>query len=107
MKKVNLEKLNLTDEQKNSEGYLNFISVWDGTYKPNNSPKCKALKRKLEQNGHTNVYVWYEPVGFAMEMCGNEGGYMYSSDDAVVEPIGYSFGEAYNMLDNSWHIIEK
>lgn len=66
---------------------------WDG--KTNNSPKAKKLKAELESRGHTDVHVWWEHIGPAMEMCGNSGGYMCVTDPLdEIEPLGHSFDEA-------------
>ena len=86
-----------------SQGEQNMLQFWDGVYTPNKSQKCQKLRKKLEENGHTNVFTWYEKLGSAMEMCGCSGGYMYTSDQSTLEPIGYSFEEAIEMLDNEWH----
>ena len=87
-----------------SIGKQNFNYFWNGKYTPNKSPKCKKLKMKLEENGHTNVFVWYESLGTNVEMCGCSGGYMYCSDQRSIEPIGYSFNEAMELIKNTWHM---
>jgi hypothetical protein len=92
-------------EKEISEGEQRFNEFWNGVYAPNKSPKCKKLKNKLEENGHTNVFVWYERLGSAMEMCGPSGGYMYVSDQSSLEPIGYSFDEALEIINNEWHKV--
>jgi hypothetical protein len=58
------------------------------------SPKAKKLKAALESNGYTNVKVWWEPMGIALEMCGNSGGYIFDSEEESEVPIGLSFDEA-------------
>ena len=88
-----------------SDGEINMLKLWDGKYKPNKSNKCKKLKAKLEENGHTNVFVWYESLGPAMDKCGCSGGYMYTSDQVVIEPLGYPFEYSMKMLDKSWHKV--
>ena len=95
--------MELKNNKEKSEGYQKFLEMWDGVYQPNKSPKCNKLKKKLEENGHTNVYVWYERMGGAVEMCGCSGGYMYVSDQAEIYPLGYSFNEAIKALENPWH----
>ena len=87
-------------------GEENMLHWWDGVYTPNKSIKCKKIKKKLEENGHTNVFVWYERLGTAVEMGGHSGGYMYTSDQIEIEPIGYSFEEAMETIENSWHMVE-
>jgi hypothetical protein len=62
------------------------------------SPKLKQLKARLEELGHTNVRVWWEPIGPAFEMCGHSGGYFFESDQDGPDPIGLSFAEATTML---------
>ena len=89
-----------------SIGEANMRDFWDGIYTPNKSPKCKKIKKKLEENGHTNVFVWYERLGAAMEMAGCSGGYMYASDQEAIIPIGYSFEEAMEAIENSWHKVK-
>lgn len=74
---------------------------WDG--KTNNSPKAKKIKNRLEELGHTDVHVWYEPFGPAYEMCGNSGGYMYTSNYLDIQGIGYTFKEAMEVIEQSWH----
>ena len=73
-----------------------------GTYfeKVNTSPKQKKIKAAVEALGHTNVEVWWEPIGGAPEMCGNEGGYFFHSGQEELEPLGYSFDEAMEALQN-------
>jgi hypothetical protein len=90
-----------------SIGEENYNYFTNGRYKANNSPKAKSIKKKLEDNGHTNVFVWYEKLGKAMEMCGCSGGYMYTSDQSPIEPIGYSFDEAMITIEKKWHKISK
>ena len=74
---------------------------WDG--KTNNSPKAKKLKKRLEELGHKDVHVWWEPLGPAYEMCGNEGGYMYVSNFVDNQPIGYTFKEALEIIEKDWN----
>ena len=88
-----------------SIGEENMLRYWDGIYTPNKSQKCKKIKNKLEENGHTNVFVWYERLGTAVEKGGCSGGYMYTSDQVAIEPIGYSFGEAMESIENEWHLV--
>ena len=100
-----------------SGGYMNKIDLsvgeerfqywWNGKFTPNKSPKCKKIKKKLEENGHTNVFVWYESIGMQAEMGGNSGGYMYVSDQEQIEPIGYSFEEAMEAINSNWHKVDK
>lgn len=58
------------------------------------SPKLKKLKAALEANGYTEVKIWWEPMGIALEMCGNSGGYVFDSEQEDQVPIGLSFDEA-------------
>lgn len=69
--------------------------------KVNTSPKQKKLKKALEDIGHTNVEVWWENLGAAMEMCGPEGGYLFCSDQEDICPLGYSFNEALETINSS------
>lgn len=55
--------------------------------------RAKALRLKLEAVGYTQVRVWWEPIGMAMEMCGPSGGWMAESDQGLW-PLGLSFYEA-------------
>lgn len=86
-----------------SEGEENFKAMNGGRFSANKSPNAKKIKKKLEELGHTNVFVWYEPLGPAMEMEGPQGGFMYCSDQRPMEPIGYTFVEAFAMIQNIWH----
>jgi hypothetical protein len=75
---------------------------WKG--KTNNTPNAKKLKVKLEEYGHTDIHVWWEQLGPAMEMCGNSGGYMFVSNEMDIQPIGLSFDEAMDHLAKSrWY----
>ena len=49
--------------------------------KVNNTPKAKKIKKRLEELGHKNVEVWYEPIRSGVEMSGYEGGWAFCSDD--------------------------
>jgi len=69
--------------------------------KVNTSPKQKKIKVILEDMGHTNVEVWWETLGSAPEMCGNDGGYFFRSDQNHHEPLGYSFNEAVQYIASS------
>ena len=68
--------------------------------KVNTSSKAKKIKKKLEELGNTDVEVWWEPIESAMEMCGNGGGYFFSSEEYTLEPIGYSFDEAMEIIES-------
>lgn len=71
--------------------------------KVNTSPKQKKIKKALEEKGHANVEVWWEPLESAMEMCGMGGGYFFHSDQKGLEPLGYSFNEAMEAIEKrSW-----
>lgn len=69
--------------------------------KVNTSPKQKKIKTALEALGHTNVEVWWEPLESATEMCGYGGGYFFCSDEMDLEPIGYSFSEVMDLINNA------
>lgn len=73
----------------------------EGTYfeKVNTSRNALKLKKKLEGLGHTNVEVWYEPVRGGCEMCGYDGGVFFHSDQSELEPVGYSYEEASEYID--------
>jgi CRISPR/Cas system-associated protein Cas10 (large subunit of type III CRISPR-Cas system) len=75
--------------------------------KVNTSPNSKKIKKRLEELGHTEVEVWWEPIGQACEMCGNDGGFFFSSEEMELEPIGYSFAEAMDYLNESWFTIKR
>lgn len=75
----------------------------EGIYskKVNTSRNQLKLKKKLEELGHTNVEVWWEPVSSGGEMCGYEGGVFFHSDQNEIEPLGYSYEEANDYIDNT------
>lgn len=54
------------------------------------NPRHRKLIDALTKLGHTNVRVWWEPLGPSFEMCGPSGGYFFKSDQGF-EPIGWSF----------------
>lgn len=66
----------------------------------NKSRNQLKLKKKLEENGYKDVKVWWEVVRGGPEMCGPEGGFFFSSKEHPIEPLGYSFIEAYEYIDN-------
>lgn len=71
--------------------------------KVNTSPNQKKIKKALEDLGHTNVEVWWEPLGAAIEMSGHDGGFFFHSDQEELEPLGYSFNEAMEYIESaSW-----
>lgn len=69
--------------------------------KVNTSPKQKKIKKKLEELGHANVEVWWEQLESANEMCGMGGGYFFCSDQEDLNPIGYSFEDVMDTIENS------
>lgn len=75
----------------------------EGIYydKVNTSRNQLKLKKKLEGMGHTNVEVWWEPVSGGCEMCGCDGGVFFHSDQNELEPLGYSYEEANEYIENS------
>lgn len=68
--------------------------------KVNTSRNQLKLKRRLEELGHTKVEVWWEPVRNGPEMCGPEGGFFFSSEENILEPLGYSFEEAIECVED-------
>lgn len=61
------------------------------------------LKAALEAEGYTNVKVWWEHIGPAMEMCGHSGGYVFNSDQEDQIPIGLSYGEARRAVTETYN----
>jgi hypothetical protein len=71
--------------------------------KINTSPKQKKIKKALEEIGHTNIEVWWENLGAAVEMCGMSGGYFFHSDQEEHYPLGLSFDEVIELISRaSW-----
>lgn len=68
--------------------------------KVNTSRNQLKIKKRLEELGHTNVEVWWEPVRNGPEMCGLEGGFFFSSEECTLEPLGYSFDEAIEYVED-------
>lgn len=68
--------------------------------KVNCTPKQKKIKKRLEELGHKDVEVWWEPLEPACEMCGMGGGYFFSSETEGLEPIGYSIDEAMDNIED-------
>jgi hypothetical protein len=63
------------------------------------SRRTLQLIAALEKAGHTNVGVWWEPVGPAVEMCGQSGGYFFASTQHEgINPLGLSLKEALATL---------
>lgn len=74
------------------------------------SKNAKQIRLALEVQGHTNVKVWWNPWGPAIEMCGPSGGYFYCSDQrpgeppkttddyGCGEPIGLTFAETMERI---------
>lgn len=71
--------------------------------KVNNTPKAKKIKKYLENLGHTNVEVWYEPIKKGCEMSGYEGGWAFcsgSEDEEYFDPcLGYNIEEALENIE--------
>lgn len=67
--------------------------------KVNTSRNQLKIKKRLEELGHTEVEVWWEPVRNGPEMGGPEGGFFFSSNEDSIEPLGYSFIEAMEMVE--------
>ena len=76
-------------------------------YKVNESRNQLKLKRKLEELGHTNVEVWYEPVRRGPEMGGPEGGVFFSSEEEPIAPLGYNYDEAYKFAESFYDLTEN
>ena len=75
--------------------------------KVNNTPKAKKIKKRLEELGHKNVEVWYEPIRSGVEMSGYEGGWAFCSDncdddyESYFDPcLGYNFEEALEAVED-------
>ena len=68
--------------------------------KVNTSLNQKKIKKRLEKLGNTDVEVWWEQLESACEMCGMGGGFFFSSEEYALEPIGYSFNEAIEIIEN-------
>lgn len=68
------------------------------------SKKAAAIKTALDALGHTSVYVWWERITAAMEMCGQGGGWMCQSDQIIggIEPLGTSYDRALAHLREPW-----
>lgn len=66
--------------------------------KVNTSRNQLKIKKALEEYGHKDVEVWWEPVRSGCEMCGPEGGFFFSSDLDTLEPLGYSMDDALESL---------
>lgn len=75
--------------------------------KVNATPKQKKIRKALEDIGHTNIEVWWENLSPAMEMCGMGGGYMFSSDQEEIYPIGYSFDSAISFISGAEYLKVK
>lgn len=73
--------------------------------KINNTPKAKKIKKKLEELGHKNIEVWYEPIRKGCEMGGYEGGWAFCShsdngEEECFDPcLGYNFEEALEAIE--------
>jgi hypothetical protein len=69
--------------------------------------RTEKIRIRLEAMGHTKVKVWWEPIGPALEMCGNSGGYMYQSEERGLDWLGLSFAEAERNLDRGLHELQQ
>lgn len=76
-------------------------------YKVNESRNQLKLKRKLEELGHTNVEVWYEPVRRGPEMCGPEGGVFFCSEQEMLMPLGYNYEQARQFVEKNYAIRNR
>lgn len=72
----------------------------------NESRNQKKLKKLIEQLGHTSVEVWWEAVRGGYDMGGYDGGFMFCSDICTCEPLGYSFEEAWEYLNDAPWFVE-
>lgn len=75
--------------------------------KISNSLKARKLKKRLEELGHTNINIWYEPVRRGCEMGGYEGGWFFTSstvtentEDNYFDVLGYNIEEALEAVEN-------
>lgn len=74
----------------------------------NRTPRAKTIKNKLEEYGHKNVEVWWEPIRQGAEMSGYEGGWFFCSNWVdenneefdYFEPIGYNIEEALEYIED-------
>jgi len=69
---------------------------------PNKSKNAIKLKKAVENKGFTNVYIWFESLGIAMEMGGPSGGFMMQCDQNSYYPLGYSAEEAMEVISTEW-----
>ena len=60
-----------------------------------NSAGVRRVRKALEQLGHSDLDVWWEPKGAATEMCGEGGGFMFkSAQSGGTWPLGFSVKDA-------------
>ncbi len=68
----------------------------------NKTARAGYIRKQLEDYGHKNIEVWWEPIRKGCEMSGYEGGWFFCSnwldeneeEYNYFEPIGYNFQEA-------------
>ena len=65
------------------------------------SKKSETLVKALELRGHANVHVWWEPITRPLEMCGHGGGWMATTTQRGVEPLGLCFEDAIDHITNA------
>jgi len=97
----NIDELGLPVEDECNECWRKVMGKM--TNRPiNSTPKAKKLKKCLEAIGEVNVEVWWEPVTKGCEMGGPEGGWFFVSDEISIEPLGYSYDEAWESIRNGY-----
>lgn len=68
-------------------------------------PSSRGARRvwnALVKAGHTGINLTHEPIGAALEMCGNTGGWMFSSDSSSYDYLGITIEMALAQIER-WH----
>lgn len=61
--------------------------------------RMRRLWDRLASLGFRRFTLRWEPIGPALEMCGNSGGYLLTEHDDQITPLGLSLADALDGAD--------
>lgn len=69
--------------------------------------RMRKLWDRLASLGFRGFTLRWEPIGPALEMCGNSGGYILEERDDEITPLGLSLGEALRAAEHHAEYVKE